>query len=52
MYQFENFKNKPLTERVVDNILSDIADNNIKVGTKLPNKFELAEMFGVGRSTI
>lgn len=52
MYQFENFKNKPLTERVVDNILSYIADNDIKIGTKLPNEFELAEMFGVGRSTI
>ncbi len=52
MYQFENFKNKPLMERVVDNILSYIADNDIKIGTKLPNEFELAEMFGVGRSTI
>lgn len=52
MYQFENFENIPLANRVENNILSYVIDNNIEVGTKLPNEFELAEMFGVGRSTI
>lgn len=52
MYQFENLHNKPLTERVEDNILSYIADNHLMIGAKLPNEYELAEIIGVGRSTI
>lgn len=52
MYQLENFHNKSLTERVKDNILSYIADNHMEIGTKLPNEYELAEVIGVGRSTI
>lgn len=52
MYQFEDFQNKPLVERVEDNILSYIVDNKIQIGEKIPNEFELAKQFGVGRSTI
>ncbi|MFA9377437.1 MAG: GntR family transcriptional regulator [Lachnotalea sp.] len=51
MYQFENFENISLTNQIEDNVLSYIMDNKIEVGTKLPNEFELAKMFGVGRST-
>lgn len=52
MYHFENLQNKPLADRVEDNILSYIVDNKIEVGAKIPNEFELAKQFGVGRSTI
>ncbi|MDF2609461.1 MAG: GntR domain protein [Lachnospiraceae bacterium] len=52
MYKFENFHNKPLTERVEDNILSYIVDNHLKIGAKLPNEYELAQVLGVSRSTI
>lgn len=52
MYHFENLQNKPLAERVEDNLLSYIIDNKLEVGAKIPNEFELAKQFGVGRSTI
>lgn len=52
MYQYENLGDKTLTERVADNIISYIVDNKLKPGDKLPNEFHLAEIFGVGRSTI
>lgn len=52
MYKFENFHNKPLTERVEDNILSYIVDNHLEIGAKLPNEYELAQVLGVGRSTV
>ena len=52
MYQFENLHGKPLTEQVEDHIMKYIVENEIQVGSKMPNEFELAELFGVGRSTI
>lgn len=51
MHQQE-INNKPLPEQVEKKILSYIKENNITVGSKIPNEFELAETFGVGRSTI
>ena len=52
MYHLEHIDEKPLVERVVDNIVSYIVDNKVSPGSKLPNEFELASQFGVGRSTI
>lgn len=52
MYKFENLQNKPLVERVADNIKDYIVDNQLAIGTKIPNEYELAEKLGVGRSTI
>ncbi len=43
---------KPLAERVADQITSLIADNKFQKGEKLPNEFQLAEAVNVGRGTI
>lgn len=47
-----NDNNKPLPERVSDQIGALIAERKIKVGEKLPNEFEMAEQLNVGRGTI
>lgn len=52
MYRYENLHSRPLTEQVEDHILRYIIENQIEAGSRLPNEFELAELFGVGRSTI
>ena len=41
-----------LAEKVSQDILSYILDHGFKPGTKLPNEYELAQMLGVGRSSI
>lgn len=43
---------KPLSEQAADEIRRYIKDNNMAVGDKLPNEFQLAELCSVGRSTI
>lgn len=43
---------KPLAERVADQIAGLIADNKFQKGQKLPNEFQLAEAVNVGRGTI
>lgn len=45
-------KNKLLVEQTRDRIFHYILDENLEVGTKLPNEFVLADKFEVGRSTI
>lgn len=52
MYQYEKLHGKPLTQQVEDHIMKFVSDNQIQVGAKIPNEFELAELFGVGRSTV
>lgn len=52
MSEFSNLKNKLLAEQVQELIYQYIIDNSFDIGTKLPNEFELASQFGVGRSTI
>ena len=42
----------PLSERVAQQISNLIKEQNIGVGDKLPNEFELAENLNVGRGTI
>lgn len=52
MYQFTSLKGKLLAEQVEEQLLRYIVEEPIPVGERLPNEFELAERFGVGRSTI
>lgn len=47
-----DFQNKSLPEIAADNLLKYIIDNKFEIGDKIPNEFELAKHFGVGRSTI
>lgn len=43
---------KPLSEQIEDELLCYILQKPIKIGEKIPNEFELAEKFGVSRSTV
>lgn len=43
---------KPLGSRIEDELMKYILQEPIEPGHKIPNEFELAEKFGVGRSTI
>ena len=43
---------KLLGSQIEDRILEYIEKKPLAVGDRLPNEFELAEMFEVGRSTI
>lgn len=52
MNEFSHLKNMLLAEQVEDQIYNYILDTPVKPGEKLPNEFELAKLFGVGRSTI
>ena len=45
-------KRKSLTGQVEEEILDYIQKTPLEVGTKMPNEFELAQIFGVSRSTI
>lgn len=52
MYQFEKMGKKLLGSKVEDALLDYILQEPVEIGQKIPNEFELAEKFGVGRSTI
>ena len=52
MSEFSHLRNKLLAEQVEDQIYDYIIRLPMKSGDKLPNEFKLAEMFGVGRSTV
>lgn len=52
MYQFEKMENKLLGSKVEDSLMEFILTEPVEIGQKIPNEFELAEKFGVGRSTI
>lgn len=52
MYQFEKMGKKLLGSKVEDSLMEFILTEPVEVGQKIPNEFELAEKFGVGRSTI
>lgn len=45
-------ENKTLPEQTADKIIQYIIENNLQVGNKIPNEFELGAILGVGRSTI
>lgn len=52
MSELSHLKNKLLVEQIEEQIFRYILDTPIDLGQKLPNEFELGELFGVGRSTI
>ena len=52
MSSLEFYNGKPLAEQVADYILNYIIDNNLEVGAKIPNEFELGKMINVSRTTI
>lgn len=52
MYNFDKMTKKPLGARIEDELMKYILQEPIELGQKIPNEFELAERFGVGRSTI
>ncbi len=52
MYQFEKTGRKLLCSQIEEQILGYILNTPLNIGDKLPNEFELADMFHVGRSTI
>ena len=47
-----SLKKKLLGAQIEDELMKYILQEPLGVGEKLPNEFELAEKFGVGRSTI
>lgn len=52
MYQIEKMNKKLLASRVEEELMNYILHEPIEIGARIPNEFELAEKFGVGRSTI
>lgn len=52
MYNFDKMSKKPLGARIEDELMKYILQESVEPGEKIPNEFELAERFGVGRSTI
>lgn len=52
MYQLKHTERKLLGSRIEEELLEYIKSAPFDIGDKIPNEFELAELFGVGRSTI
>lgn len=51
-YHYEKVDKKLLVTQIEDQIMLYIQQEDTQIGSKLPNEYELAERFGVGRSTI
>lgn len=52
MYQVEKMKRTLLAPQVEEELMKYILQKPVEIGEKIPNEYELAETFGVGRSTI
>ena len=52
MYHIEKMGKQQLGSGLEDELLNYILGTPVDVGEKIPNEFELAEQFGVGRSTV
>lgn len=52
MSGLSNIKNKLLAEQVQEQIYQYILEQQYEIGSRIPNEFQLASRFGVGRSTI
>lgn len=52
MYRLEKMNRKLLGEQVEEELMNYILNEPVAIGEKIPNEYELAEMFGVGRSTV
>lgn len=51
-YKYEKVNPKLLVPQIEDQLVMYIHQERINVGSKLPSEYKLAEIFGVGRSTI
>jgi DNA-binding FadR family transcriptional regulator len=52
MYEFVKENKELLGDKIEEQLIEFIQKAPIAVGEKIPNEFELAEKFGVGRSTV
>ena len=52
MYQIEKMNKKLLAVQVEEELMNYILQEPVEIGERIPNEFELARQFGVGRSTI
>ena len=52
MNEIDKMSKKLLAAQVEDKLMKDILEKPIRIGEKIPNEYELAELYGVGRSTI
>ncbi|GAA0793165.1 hypothetical protein GCM10008910_07620 [Faecalicatena orotica] len=52
MYNFDRSNKKPLGDQIEDRLMQYILNEPVNVGQRLPNEFELAGMFGVGREPV
>lgn len=52
MYQIDKVNKKLLASQVEDELMEYILKTPVNAGEKIPNEYELAEKYGVGRSTI
>lgn len=52
MYQTRKLDNRLLGSQIEDELMKYILEKPVVIGEKIPNEFELAQMFGVGRSTV
>lgn len=52
MTQVTRIKQKTVVFQIMEELKQMIASGKLKPGEKVPNEYELAEMFGVGRSSI
>lgn len=51
-YRYEMVNQKLLVPQIEDQLMMYISQEQIAIGAKLPSEYKLAEIFGVGRSTI
>lgn len=51
-YKYEKVNQKLLVPQIEDQLMIYINHEGISIGSKLPSEYKLAEIFGVGRSTI
>nr|WP_312635525.1 FadR/GntR family transcriptional regulator [Oscillibacter sp.] len=52
MGELSSIKTRALTERIEEKLFQYILDEGLPIGTKLPNEYQLADRFDVGRGTI
>lgn len=51
-YKYEKVNKELLVPQIEDQLIIHIQQEQINIGSKLPSEYKLAEIFGVGRSTI
>ena len=52
MQKGENGMKQTLGQQTEDRLMKYILDKPVKIGEKIPNEYELTELFKVGRSTV